>query len=236
MPSVPATPATRSSTGCAVSRTRGCTSAATRCSASWPASSAASTRPSATFARAAATSGRLGFRQTEAYQITSLARAQCQAGDYEAGAATLALGIAKAEATGDMRLAALGRVHLGRVLRALGRDAEARTALEQAGAFHRGAGGGEQAALGDCLLAALDAADDVPDAGRRLDALLEAARRGDDAPVEVFALDALGRLTGDPSLHEMADRRMEAASHFITARDRTDRRAGASRRTPSALR
>ena len=56
------------------------------------------------------------------------------------------LGIAKAEATGDVRLAALGRVHLGRVLRALGRSAEARAALEAAAAFHRAAGGGEQQA------------------------------------------------------------------------------------------
>ena len=64
--------------------------------------------------RAAVASGRLGFLQTEAYQLTSLGRAQCQAGDYEAGAATLDLGIAQAAATGDVRLAALGRVHLGR--------------------------------------------------------------------------------------------------------------------------
>ena len=32
--------------------------------------------------RAAETSRRLGFRQTEAYQLSSLGRAQCQAGDY----------------------------------------------------------------------------------------------------------------------------------------------------------
>ena len=70
--------------------------------------------------RAAETSGRLGFLQTEAYQLSSLGRAQCQAGDYAAGAATLELAIEKAEATGDVRLAALARVHLGRVLRALG--------------------------------------------------------------------------------------------------------------------
>ena len=51
----------------------------------------------------------------------------------------------------------------------------------------------------------------------------------DDAPVEVFALDALARIAdgaGDAStardLSEAADRRMEAASHFITDRDRTD--------------
>ena len=106
--------------------------------------------------RAAETSGRLGFLQTEAYQLSSLGRAQCQAGDYETGAATLELAIEKAEATGDVRLAALARVHLGRVLRALGRLDEARAALEAAAAWHRAAGGGEQAALGECLLAALD--------------------------------------------------------------------------------
>ena len=182
-------------------------------------------------ARAAATSGRLGFRQTEAYQVTSLGRAQCQAGDYEAGAETLARGIAKAEATGDVRLAALGRVHLGRVLRPLDRVSEARDALERAAEFHRGAGGGEQERLGDCLLAALDAADGVPGAQEHLQVLLEAARDEDDAAVEVFALDALGRLTGDAARHELADRRMAAASHFITERDRVDRRAGARRRT-----
>ena len=78
-------------------------------------------------ARAAETSHRLGFQQTEAYQVASLGRAQCQAGDYESGAATLARSIDKAEATGDVRMAALARVHLGRVLRALGRIDEART-------------------------------------------------------------------------------------------------------------
>jgi predicted ATPase/DNA-binding SARP family transcriptional activator len=182
-------------------------------------------------ARAAAASGRLGFRQTEAYQVTSLGRAQCQAGDYEAGAKSLARGIAKAEATGDVRLGALGRVHLGRVLRPLDRTAEARAALERAADFHHSAGGGEQQRLGDCLLAALDAAAGDPGAPARLRAVLEAARREDDAPAEVFALDALGRLGGDAGLHELADRRMAAAGHFITERDRVDRHAGGRRRT-----
>ena len=169
--------------------------------------------------RAAETSRRLGFLQTEAYQLTSLARAQCQAGDYESGAATLELGIAKAEATGDVRLAGLGRVHLGRILRALERSTEARAALEAAAAFHRAAGGGEQQLLGDTLLAALDRDRDD------LAALLERARRDGDAPAEVFALDALARLTGDDDLYAAADGRMDAASHFITPRDRVDRRA-----------
>ncbi|MEA2143435.1 MAG: hypothetical protein QOI64_1865 [Solirubrobacteraceae bacterium] len=182
--------------------------------------------------RAAQTSGRLGFLQTEAYQVSSLGRAQCQAGDHVAGAATLQRAIDKAEATGDVRLAALARVHLGRVLRALGRIAAARRALEAATAWHRAAGGGEQAALGECLLAALDAGDRVPGAEQRLVALLGDARRDDDAPVEVFALDALARIAAERDdiaiareLCEAADRRMQAASHFITALDRADARS-----------
>jgi hypothetical protein len=169
--------------------------------------------------RAAETSRRLGFQQTEAYQLTSLGRAQCQSGDYESGAVTLELGIGKAEATGDVRLAALGRIHLGRILRALGRTDDARTALHAAAEFHRAAGGGEQQVLGDTLLAALDRNPDD------LTSLLEQARRDDNAAAEVFALDALAGLTGDDELYAAADLLMETASHFITERDRVDRRA-----------
>ena len=179
---------------------------------------------------AADTSRRLGFQQTEAYQVTALGRAQCQAGDYHAGAATLELAIDKAEATGDVRLAALARVHLGRALRAVGQVARARTALEAATRWYRDSGGGESAALGECLLAAMDATDRVPGAAEPLPALLDEARRIGDADVEVLALDALGRLAasvGDNStarrLGEAADRRMEA-SHFLTDLDRTDAR------------
>jgi predicted ATPase/DNA-binding SARP family transcriptional activator len=182
--------------------------------------------------RAAATSQRLGFLQTEAYQVASLGRAQCQAGDYDAGAATLALAIDKAEATGDVRMAALAQVHLGRVLRARGQVTPARTALEAGTAWHRGAGGGEQAALGECLLAAMDAADRLSGAEERLTAILADARDNDDAPVEVFALDALARSAAEAGdivtardLCAAADRRMQAASHFITDLDRSDARA-----------
>jgi predicted ATPase/DNA-binding SARP family transcriptional activator len=181
--------------------------------------------------RAAATSAQLGFLQTEAYQLSSLGRAQWQAGDHPTGAATLELAVEKAEATGDVRLAALARVHLGRVLRALGRVAAARTALEAATAWHRGAGGGEQAALGECLLAALDAEEGISGAEQRLVAILDDARLNGDAAVEVFALDALARIAGEAGdiatsrdLRDAADGRMESASHFITEFDRTDAR------------
>ncbi len=188
--------------------------------------------------RAAETSRRLGFLQTEAYQVANLGRAQCQAGDYDAGAATLELAVAKAEATGDVRMAALARVHLGRVLRGLGQVARARTALETAAAWHRAAGGGEQAALGECLLAAMDAEDGIPGAEERLVTILDQARVNDDAHVEVFALDALARIAAEAGdiatardLCASGDRRMEAASHFITDLDRTD--AHAVRRSPA---
>ena len=182
--------------------------------------------------RAAEASRRLGFLQTEAYQVSSLGRALCQAGDYETGCATLQSAVDKAEATGDVRMAALARVHLGRVLRALGNEARACAVLEAASAWHNAAGGGEQAALGDCLLAAMDLAAGAPGARQRLESILAAAKFQGDAHVEVFVLDALARAAspdGDRDtsrdLFEQADQRMEAASHFITDRDRTDAHA-----------
>jgi predicted ATPase/DNA-binding SARP family transcriptional activator len=182
-------------------------------------------------ARAAQTSRTLGFQQTEAYQVASLGRAQCQAGAYDVGALTLQLAIDKAEAIGDVRLAALANVHLGRVLRAVGQVGRARIALEAAASWHRDAGGGEQSALGECLLAALDAADGVAGAENRLVSVLDDARRRGDAPVEVLALDALARAAaaaGDVAvaggLCDAADLRMTYASHFITELDRSDAR------------
>ncbi len=179
--------------------------------------------------RAAETSGRLGFHQTEAYQLSSLGRAQCQALDYPTGCSTLELAINKAEATGDVRLAALVRVHLGRVLRPLGQVARARAALATATTWHRDAGGGEQAALGECLLAAIDLDDPEAHSKDLLTAILDNARRNDDSHVEVLALDALARIaanTGDLAtaleLCGTADQRMQDASDFITDLDRTD--------------
>ena len=182
--------------------------------------------------RAAQRSGQLGFQQTEAYQVMSLGRAQGQAGDYRASSTTLRLAIEKAQATGDVRLVALARVNLGRVMRTLGEIPAARAALEAAAAWHREAGGGEQAVLGECLLAAIDAVDQVPDAVERLEAILEEARRADDAPAEVFALDAMARIAADNgdaatarALCTAADRRLEAAGHLISDLDRTDAHA-----------
>ena len=74
-------------------------------------------------------------------------------------------------------------------------------------AWHRAAGGGEQALLGECLLAAMDG--DVD----RLQQILD---ESPEPHVAVFALDALGRV-------EEADKQMALAAHFISERDRVDR-------------
>jgi hypothetical protein len=107
----------------------------------------------------------------------------------------------------------------------------ARAAAEKAAAWHRAAAGGEQAELGECLLAALDAEDEVPDAAQRLAEILMNAQLRGDAPVEVLALDALARIAAESddqsrarSLRDSADERMPAASHFITELDRVDKR------------
>ncbi len=105
--------------------------------------------------RAADTSGSLGYLQTQAFHLFSLGRAQSEAGDAPAGAGTLELAVERAQATGDVRLAARARVHLGRVLLGLGEVERARAVLEAATTWHRDAGGGEDAALGESLLAEL---------------------------------------------------------------------------------
>jgi predicted ATPase/DNA-binding SARP family transcriptional activator len=179
--------------------------------------------------RAVEHSQRNGFLQTEAYQTANLGRAHCQAGDYETGATTLRLAITKAEATGDARMASLARVHLGRVLRALDDIPGSRDALVEASKWHSDNGGGEQAALGDCLLAALDLGEEIAGAHERILASLDAARKHGEAHVEVFALDALALMAmrhGDQSTAELlcaeADHRMTFVLHFISERDRVD--------------
>jgi predicted ATPase/DNA-binding SARP family transcriptional activator len=179
--------------------------------------------------RAADNSRQCGFLQTEAYQTASLGRAHLQAGDYENGVATLQLAVSKAEATGDARMATLARVHLGRALRALGDLSGSRQALRSASEWHERNGGGEQAALGECLLAALDLDANVAGAVERVRHSLDAARHMGDAHVEVFALDALGlhasrggdHITAESYCAE-ADERMTFVSHFISDADRVD--------------
>ena len=110
--------------------------------------------------------------------------------------ATLELAIDKAEATGDVRLAALARVHLGRVLRALGHHGRARTDSTRRRR-------GTAPPVAENRLRSVNACWPQwtlrigPRRGDRLAAILDDARRNDDAHVEVFALDALARLAAE---------------------------------------
>jgi hypothetical protein len=107
----------------------------------------------------------------------------------------------------------------------------AREALEAASTWHRQVGGGEQALLCECLLAALDVASGKPGAVERLQSILDEGRHRGDVPVEVFALDALARVAAEAGDLDAArrlcaegDRQMEAAAHFISDFDRVDAR------------
>lgn len=78
-----------------------------------------------------------------------------------------------------------------------------------------------------CLL--LDAADGIADGEARVADVLSKARSRSDAPVEVFALDAMARnaaARGEVdlarSLLAEADARMADADHFISEADRID--------------
>lgn len=184
--------------------------------------------------RALATSTRAGYRPHAAYQAATLGRVQWQLGD-ERAVDTLRDAIERAEGIGDVRMVALARVHLGRVLRGLGRLDEATHVLERATAWHRQAGGGEQALLGECLLAAIELVEGADGATAAIESILQVARDRPDPPVEVFALDALARdaarrgdLVGARRLLDEADARMSAASHFIAERDRVDAHVAAA--------
>ena len=154
-------------------------------------------------------------------------RAQQQAGDLDAAAATLERALDLARATGDLRVAALARLRIGRVLRARGHRDEALVCVRAAQTWYRASGGGDHARLADCLAAAMDPG--TPDAPALLDRVLDDARRSGDAEVEVLALDALalraasaGDIAAARSLLELADAAMPAAQVRVTADDRLD--------------
>jgi tetratricopeptide (TPR) repeat protein len=171
--------------------------------------------------RAAGAAHRLGFAAAGSLHRTNLGRAHQQNGDPVAAIAAFEQAIEDATAAGDLRVVALARVRLARVLRPLGRTAEARSCVDAARRWYATAGGGDGALLADHVAADL-AAD--PD---RLEAVLSAARAAGDPEVEVLTLDALARLhaaagRGDEAtaLRAAADDLMPAAAHLLTADDR----------------
>ena len=152
------------------STTRGCTCAATPCSASWPDCSTGSTTPSTT------SPGRPRPRADAATCRPRRTRSPASAAPSARPATT-----PPARPPCDWRSTRPRRPATCAWPRSPASTSDACCvrsattpehvpALEAAAAWHRDAGGGEQARLGECLLAAIDAADGV--AGRR-----RAARR-----------------------------------------------------------
>ena len=120
-------------------------------------------------------------------------------------------------------------MHLGRLQREVGDLWAARSTIEAADAWFQTSGGGDEAAVAQCLLAAMDAEDGVPGAAGRLDLLVEKAEAAGDLEVQVLSLDALACLrveAGDiiegNELLDRADALMAAAGHRLTEGDRLD--------------
>ncbi|NMO49606.1 transcriptional activator domain-containing protein [Actinoplanes sp. TBRC 11911] len=163
--------------------------------------------------RAADAAEQLGFGAASALHLANLGRAQQQNGSAEAALATLDRAAAAAGTAGDLRTVALARTRRARVLRAVGRIGEARAELRIARDWYASAGGGD----GDLLSAQLTALIDGDAAG--LERVLAAARAAGDGEVEMLALDALARITGDPRLRAEADALRPAVRHLVTDAD-----------------
>ena len=168
--------------------------------------------------RATEAAERLGFAATGSLHRANLGRALQLNGDPEAAVAAFERAITTAHGAGDLRIAALAHTRLARVLRALGRDDEARGHLTTARPWYATAGGGDGALLADHLAAALD--DDR-------DALRHIVSRH-DPETEALSLDALariaaaeGRAAEAAALLAEADRLVPA--HLVTDADRVDK-------------
>lgn len=181
---------------------------------------------------AADASGRSGFRATQALHLGTLGRIQQLSGNLEEATATLQEALAIGLALKDMRVLALTRARLARVLRAQGQHREATVAAHAADHWFSTSGGGEGAALAACLAAALEADDGSDHAAERLETVLQQARQHGDREVELLALDALARTSathGDGkaarSLLDAADALLPSVHHLMVEADRVDARA-----------
>ena len=123
--------------------------------------------------RAAIAAKRLGYASTEGSHLDTLGRVLEQAGQIDEAITTLERVIEIGRTTRQLRLLALGRVHLGRVLRAHGDRDAALLAVRAADHWFESSGGGDGAALASCLHAAMDAEDGDDSAEPRLRAVLE---------------------------------------------------------------
>jgi predicted ATPase/DNA-binding SARP family transcriptional activator len=101
---------------------------------------------------AADAAARLGFATSEGYHLVNLGGALHEAGDDEQACTVLRRAVDIGTTTAELRLAAIARTHLGRVLLASGDRVGARAALTTADAWFRSSGGGDGADLAASLL------------------------------------------------------------------------------------
>ncbi len=181
------------------------------------------------FGRAAEASSRQGFASAEAYHLANLGRAEQQLGDLEKAVGTLRRAVDTARAAGDLRVATLARLWLAQVLRRRGDAHEAFALAREAQGWYLASGGGDQARLADCLVAAMDETRAPTDTDRRLETVLTQAREAGDREVEVLALDALARRQAENGDLEQAlaflgdaDAVMAAGGHRLVDADRVD--------------
>ncbi len=181
--------------------------------------------------RAARAAQRAEMTATEGFHLANLGIVLNQAGDQEAAIATFEQAIELAGTVGLMRITAFTRVRLGTLLRGLGDADAARSHLSTADEWFGASGGGGEAALARCVLAAIDAEDDLPGAAEWLATILDAARADGDTDVQVLALDALagiesraGNVVAALDLLTLADELMGSAGQRIAAHDRIDAR------------
>jgi tetratricopeptide (TPR) repeat protein len=186
---------------------------------------ASSSRPSGpTRAAATSTAGSPVRRARATTSATAVASHQ-QNGDPAAAVAAFERAIQTAQEAGDLRIVALARTRLARVLRALGRTGGARAEVRQAQRWYGTAGGDDGALLADHLGAALD--DD--------EAALQRVLAAADPEIRVLTLDALGHLTAREgrtseaaALLGEADRLYPSVAYLVTGEDRIDRHRAAA--------
>ena len=212
------------------STTRGSTSAATRCSASWPASSTGSTTPSSTSVvprrrRAGSASCRRRRTRSRVSDGRSARPATTRPAPPRSSSRSR-----RPRPPATCALAALARVHLGRVLRALG---QTRASAGRARDRDRVAPRRRRWRAGRARRVPARGDGRRGSGRRRRGAPRRDPRRG--AARTTTPTSRSSRSTRSPAspprpatspprsdLCAEADRRMEAASHFITERDRTD--------------
>ncbi|MCX6431372.1 MAG: transcriptional activator domain-containing protein, partial [Actinobacteria bacterium] len=176
---------------------------------------------------AAQAARRSGLLATEAFHLVSLGRVLQLAGNLDDAMGTLDAAVASARSVGLMRVVAIAQVQLGRVFIRAGRVDDAREVLTEVSRWFAASGGGDNAALADCLLATLPGG-----SAGQLTHMLDNARDGGDVEVQVLCLDALALRTakaGDAiaarALLSEADGLAPSVAHRIAPVDRVDAEA-----------